>query len=154
MDHHAVPKPRLTVVTLGADDMRASIAFYEAIGFDRRMKDTGDEVAFFDTGASVLALYAWASLAAEAAQRDLPRPSAFRGVTLAWNCASRDEVDAVMAHAAAKGATLLKAAQATDYGGYAGYFADPSGHVWEAVVAPGIDVQDDGRVTIPHRGPE
>jgi predicted lactoylglutathione lyase len=154
MDAPAVPKPRLTVVTLGADDMRASIAFYEAIGFDRRMKDTGDEVAFFDTGASVLALYSWTSLAAEAAQPDLPRPGAFRGVTLAWNCRSRDEVDAVMALATAKGASVLKPAEETGYGGYAGYFADPAGHVWEAVVAPGIDVQDDGRVTIPDRRPE
>ena len=68
---------------------------------------------------------------------------------LAWNCRSRHEVDAVMAFALGKGATQLKPARATDYGGYGGYFADPDGHVWEAVVAPGIEVGDDRRVHLP-----
>ena len=54
-----------------------------------------------------------------------------------------------MAFALSKGARLLKPAEMTDYGGYAGYFADPDGHVWEIVVAPGIDVGDDARVHLP-----
>ncbi|MFZ5737988.1 MAG: VOC family protein [Pseudomonadota bacterium] len=142
------PTPRLTVVTLGADDMSASLKFYEALGFARRLQAAGEKVAFFETGGSVLALYPSAALAAEAAQPS-PAPAGFRGVTLAWNCRSHDEVDAVMTLAAMAGAAVLKPAAATHYGGYAGYFADPSGHVWEAVVAPGIEVGDDRRVTIP-----
>src|SRR3954449_7954007 len=140
------PIPRLTVITLGVSDIRASIAFYDALGFSRRLKVTGEAVAFYDTGGPVLALYPWDLLAADAALPDSPRPATFRGSTLAWNCRTRDEVDAVLAFALKTGAKLLKAAHETDYGGYSGYFADPDGHPWEVVVAPGIEVGEDRRV--------
>lgn len=141
-----VPVPRLTVVTLGVSDIRASIAFYDALGFSRRLKATGEAVAFYETGGPVLALYPWDQLAADAALPDQPRPMTFRGVTLAWNCRARGEVDAVLAFAVDKGAALLKAPHATDYGGYSGYFTDPDGHPWEVVVAPGIELGEDRRV--------
>jgi len=140
------PVPRLTVITLGVSDIRASIAFYDALGFSRRLKATGEAVAFYDTGGPVLALFHWDQLAADAALPDKPRPTTFRGITLAWNCRAREEVDAVLAFALGKGAVLLKAAHETDYGGYSGYFADPDGHPWEVVVAPGIEVGEDRRV--------
>lgn len=140
------PIPRLTVITLGVRDIRTSIAFYDALGFSRRLKATGEAVAFFDTGGPVLGLFPWDQLAADAKIADQPRPSTFRGVTLAWNCATREEVNTVLAFAVDKGAALLKAAHETDYGGYSGYFADPDGHPWEVVVAPGIKVGDDRRV--------
>jgi catechol 2,3-dioxygenase-like lactoylglutathione lyase family enzyme len=140
---------RLTVITLGVSDMKRSIAFYEALGFARKMRATGEAVAFFDTGGPVLALFPWRDLAADAGLPDHPRPQGFRGSTLAWNCNSRDEVDAVLKFAIVCGASLLKPAHETDYGGYSGYFADPDGHPWEAVVAPGIEVSDDGRVYLP-----
>lgn len=149
MSEVPVLKPRLTVVTLGVDDVRNSAAFYASLGFERRMKATGDEVAFFDTGASVLALYAWTSLAQDAGQADHPRPNAFRGTTLAWNCRTPHEVDAVLDFAVGKGGRLVRAADATDYGGYRGYFADPDGHLWEVVAAPGIEVRTDDRVDLP-----
>lgn len=142
----AMPVPRLTVITLGVNDIRASIAFYDALGFSRRLKATGEAVAFYDTGGPVLSLYPWDLLAADAVLQDAPRPSTFRGMTLAWNCRTRGEVDAVLAFAIEKGASLLKAAQETHYGGYSGYFADPDGHAWEVVVAPGIEVGEDRRV--------
>lgn len=140
------PVPRLTVITLGVRDIRTSIAFYDALGFSRRLKATGEAVAFFDTGGPVLGLFPWDQLAADAGLPDQPRPATFRGMTLAWNCATREEVDAVLAFAVGKGAALLKSAHETDYGGYSGYFADPDGHPWEVVVAPGIEVGDDRRV--------
>lgn len=144
-----MPVAKLTVVTLGVSDMRRSIAFYEALGFARRMRATGEEVAFFETGGAVLALYPWSRLAEDAALADQPRPQGFRGMTLAWNCASEQEVDAVLVFAVAQGATLLKSAHRTDYGGYSGYFTDPDGHPWEVVVAPGIEVGADRRVHLP-----
>ncbi|BAL78656.1 VOC family protein [Bradyrhizobium cosmicum] len=140
------PVPRLTVITLGVSDISASIAFYDALGFSRRLKATGEAVAFFDTGGPVLALFPWDQLAADAVSPDKPRPTTFRGMTLAWNCATREEVDTVLAFAVGKGAALLKPAHETDYGGYSGYFADPDGHPWEVVVAPGIEVGEDRRV--------
>jgi uncharacterized glyoxalase superfamily protein PhnB len=97
----------------------------------------------------VIGLFPWDELAQDVTLPENPRPAAFRGATLAWNCRSPEEVDAVMAFALSKGAKLLRPAETTDYGGYRGYFADPDGHAWEAVVAPGIEVGDDRRVHLP-----
>jgi uncharacterized protein len=144
-----IPIPRLTVITLGVGDMRASIAFYEALGFKRKMAPTGEAVAFFETGATVIALFPWDQLAEDATLREKPHPWTFRGMTLAWNCASAEEVDRVLDFAISKGAKLLKPAHKTDYGGYSGYFADPDKHPWEVVVAPGIEVGEDRRVHLP-----
>ena len=149
MSKQPKPTPRFTVITLGVSDIRASIAFYDALGFSRRLKGTGEAVAFYDTGGPVLALFPWGRLAADAALPDHPRPTAFRGMTIAWNCRTRDEVDAVIDFAISKGASLLKAPQETDYGGYSGYFSDLDGHAWEVVVAPGIEVGEDRRVHLP-----
>ena len=143
------PVPRLTVITLGVNDMRASIAFYEALGFARKFRATGEIVAFFDTGGSVLGLFPWGELAKDVTLHENPRPLAFRGTTLAWNCRTTEEVDAVLDFALAKGASLIKPAHRTDYGGYSGYFADPDGHPWEVVVAPGVEVGEDRRVHLP-----
>ena len=144
------PVPRFTVITLGVSDMRKSIAFYEALGFARKFRATGEAVAFFDTGGTVIGLFPWDQLAQDAT---LAGPAAaastFRGMTLAWNCNSTEEVDAVMDFAISKGAKLAEAGGKTDYGGYCGYFADPDGHPWEAVVAPSIEVGDDRRVHLP-----
>jgi catechol 2,3-dioxygenase-like lactoylglutathione lyase family enzyme len=143
------PVPRFTVITLGVNDMRKSIAFYEALGFARKFRATGEAVAFFDTGGTVIGLFPWDQLADDASLPDQPRPQAFRGMTLAWNCNSAGEVDAVMEFAISKGAKLVRPAEKTDYGGYRGYFADPDGHPWEAVVAPNIEVGEDRRVHLP-----
>jgi uncharacterized protein len=143
------PVPRLTVITLGVSDMHVSIAFYQALGFARRFRATGEVVAFFDTGGVVLGLFPWKSLAEDVTLPENPRPEVFRGMTLAWNCRTTQEVDAVLDFAICKGASLLTLAHATDYGGYSGYFADPDGHPWEVVVAPGIEVGEDGRVHLP-----
>jgi predicted lactoylglutathione lyase len=143
------PTPRFTVITLGVSDIRASIAFYEALGFARRMRATGEAVAFFDTGGTMIALFPWNQLAADVTLPDQPRPKAFRGTTLAWNCSSTEEVNEVLDFAISCGASLLKPAHKTDYGGYSGYFGDPDNHPWEVVVAPGIEVGNDRRVHLP-----
>jgi catechol 2,3-dioxygenase-like lactoylglutathione lyase family enzyme len=111
------PVPRLTVITLGVSDMRVSIAFYEALGFVRRFRATGEAVGFFDTGGVVLGLFAWERLAQDVTLPENPRPQAFRGMTLGWNCRTTEEVDAVLDFAISKGASLLKPAHETDYGG-------------------------------------
>lgn len=143
------PPARMTVITLGANDVAKARQFYEALGFVRKFAGSGDEVAFFDAGGPVLALYGWDSLATEGRQQATPRPAAFRGVTLAWNCNSRDEVDTVLALAGRCGASSVTKAADTHYGGYAGYFTDIDGHLWEVVIAPGISVGADGRVRLP-----
>jgi catechol 2,3-dioxygenase-like lactoylglutathione lyase family enzyme len=161
MMSNPAPIPRLTAVTLGVRDFHASLLFYETLGFARRLRATGDEVAFLDAGGVVLALYPWDKLAQDAAVStpDPPRlperegegevPARFRGTTLAWNCTSRTEVDAAFGCALAAGATLLKAAQETSWGGYSGYFADPDGHPWEIVHAPGLPLSPAGQLRLP-----
>ena len=143
------PVARLTMITLGVSNMRASIAFYEALGFARKFRATGEVVAFFDTGGTALGLFPWDQLAQDVTLPENPRPQAFRGATLAWNCRNAGEVDAVLDFAISKGAELLKPAHQTDYGGYSGYFADPDGHPWEVVVAPNIEGGEDRRIHMP-----
>jgi predicted lactoylglutathione lyase len=143
-----LPSPKLTAITLGVRDVPASARFYEALGFKRKFLATGGEIAFFDAGGAVLALWDWKKLA-DAAEAEEPRPRTFRGATLAWNCATVDEVEAAFAKALAAGAGPLRRPGKTDYGGYRGYFSDPDGHCWEVVQAPGFAFTEDGRLILP-----
>jgi uncharacterized protein len=140
-------KPRLTV-TLGVRDFHVSLKFYEALGFERKMRATGDEVAFLDAGGVVLALWHWALLAED---EKLPAASVsdYRATSLAWNCRTDAEVDSAFGRAIAAGARPLREPSKTDYGGYRGYFADPDGHAWEVVRAPGFTLTEDGRLILP-----
>lgn len=145
----SVPSAKLTAITLGVRDLRASARFYEALGFKRKLRATGDEIVFLDGGGVVLALWSWDKLAEDTRVAAQPRPPAFRGATFAWNCATPAEVDAVFARAVKAGAGVLRAPEKTDYGGYRGYFSDPDGHAWEVVQAPGFTFADDGRLILP-----
>ena len=139
--------PRLTAITLGVRDVPAAERFYEALGFVRKFRATGDEIAFIDAGGVALALWSWDKLAEDA---KLPADSqGFRGATLAWNCQTPAEVDAVYVCAIKAGAKSLRHPEKTDYGGYRGYFADPDGHVWEIVQAPGFGYTAEGGLILP-----
>ena len=100
--------PKLTAMTLGVRDVPASARFYEALGLKRKFRSTGDEIAFFDAGGVVLALWDWDQLAEDSVVSSQPRPQTFRGTTLAWNCASPAEVDVAFEKAMAVGAGLLR----------------------------------------------
>ena len=109
-------------------------------------------IAFFDAGGVVLALFPWHLLAADAMLPHLPKPAAFRGITLACMCRSDAEVDVLMTRAVDIGARLLKPAQHTSFGGYSGYFADPDDHTWEVVRAPGLPPPMTGVQKLPDEG--
>ena len=143
------PVARLTMITLGVGNMRASIAFYEALGFARKLRATWEAVAFFETGGTAIGLFPWDQLAQDVTLPENPRPQGFRGVTLAWNCRTTQEVDAVLDFAVAKGASLLRPPHTTDYGGYSGYFADPEGNSWEIVRSPSMPLDAEGALTLP-----
>ena len=140
-------KPRITVITLGVNDLERAVAFYrDGLGL-RTDGIVGTEfahgaVAFFDLQSGLrLALWPRSSLAHDAGVRaDAPSATEF---SIGHNVSSEQEVDAVMAQARKAGARIVKAAQATFWGGYAGYFADPDGHLWEIVWNPQWDVRDE-----------
>src|SRR5262245_19062120 len=119
-----IPSARLTAVTLGVRDLQASARFYEAIGFKRKFRATGDEIVFLDGGGVVLALWDWDKLPMDAVLPLQTKSQSFRGSTFAWNCATPAEVDAVFAKAVQVGAGFLRKPEKTDYGGYRGYFSD------------------------------
>lgn len=137
---------RITCVTLGVADLARATAFYEALGWERSPV-SADEVSFFRTAGPMLALFGRDDLAADATVPSTPRAGMFTGVTLAINVNTDAEVDDALAGAAAAGATIVKPAAHTDYGGYSGYFADPEGNLWEVVRA--FTVDDAGRIVIP-----
>ena len=133
-------KPRLSVITLCVDDLERAVRFYrDGLGL-KTPGIIGQEfehgaVAFFDLQHGLkLALWPRKSLSHDAGVPVGP-PSATE-FTLGHNVGSREEVDAVMRQAADAGATIVKPAQDTFWGGYAGYFQDPDGHLWEIVWNP------------------
>jgi hypothetical protein len=136
---------RLSLVTLGVDDLERSRRFYED-GLGWRRGNAHAEVVFFQIGGAILGLFSRKELAADAR---LPvAGSGFGGMTLGYNARTRAEVDAVLAEAAAAGAEILKPAEDTFWGGYAGYFADPDGHPWEVAWNPDWTIADDGSIRL------
>ena len=135
-------KPHITVLTLGVDDLEKSLAFYrDGLG----LTTNGIIGTEFENGAVVffnlqdglkLALWPRKSLAADAGLPVMPRSSL--EFSIGHNVDSKEQVDRVMQEAQAAGAAIIKPAQDTFYGGYAGYFSDPDGHLWEVVWNPAL----------------
>jgi len=133
-------KPRISLLTLGVDDLERAVAFYrDGLGFPTdgivgREFEHG-AVAFFDLrGGLKLALWPRRDLAHDAGVPEGPRSST--EFSLGHNVNSPHEVDAVMATAGLAGAEIVKEAAETFWGGYAGYFRDPDGHLWEVAWNP------------------
>jgi len=132
-------KPKISVITLGVDDLERATRFYQdGLGFPRFAFE-GDSIAFYELDGTWLALCPRQALAEDIGLP--PTPAAgFSGVTLAHNVASRPEVDAVLDQAVAAGARLIKPAPEVFWGGYSGYFQDPDGHYWEVAHNPFHDL--------------
>jgi uncharacterized protein len=136
-------QPRITFITLGVDDLARAVAFYrDGLGLATKgivgSEFENGAVAFFNLQPGLtLALWPRRSLAADCGVSVQP-PSATE-FSLAHNVGSTGEVDALIAQAGRAGASIVKAAQPTFYGGYAGYFQDPDGHLWEIAFNPNFD---------------
>ena len=137
---------RINIVTLGVADMKRARAFYEALGW-KASAASQEGVTFFQGNGTVLALFGRADLAHDAGVADLP--TGFAGMSLAYNAASKADVDRVFAHALTCGAKALKAPADVFWGGYSGYFADPDGHLWEVAWNPLFPQDSDGRIMLP-----
>ena len=126
--------PRISIITLGVTDLPRSVEFYrDGLGLTLFDENT-ESIAFFQNRGTWLALYPRQSLADDVGIS--VEGSGFSGVTLAHNVRTREDVDELLDVAVAAGATLVKPARDTFWGGYSGYFADPDGHLWEIAWNP------------------
>ena len=135
---------RVSLITLGVADVSRAHAFYAALGWSGVSPDGGD-VVFFQAGGMIVALWGRDKLAHDSGTAD---GGGWGGVTLAYNCRSREEVDAVAAEAVAAGAKLRRPPAATFWGGYSAVFTDPDGHPWEVAHNPGWALRGDGSVSL------
>lgn len=126
-------QPRISMITLGVDDMERAVAFYrDGLGFPKI--DSSPSVAFFDLNGSWLGLFGRQALAEDGG---VPAEgSGFGGTALAYNVSAPEDVDALYSHALSVGATGTKAPQKAFWGGYHAYFSDPDGHLWEIAYNP------------------
>jgi len=141
---------RLSLLTLGVDDVARSRKFYEALGFVAS-GPTNDDVAFYMAGGIVLSLYSRAGLLRDTGLTD-GKPG-FSGITLAHNVRSEPEVAAVLAEAVAAGGLLVKASHKVFWGGTIGYFADPDGHLWQVAYNPDFPFDKAGNLQLPPKKP-
>jgi catechol 2,3-dioxygenase-like lactoylglutathione lyase family enzyme len=140
-------KARISVLTLGVSDLERALTFYrDGLGLPTKgivgQEFAHGAVAFFDlSGGLKLALWAQDDIAHDTG---LPvQPVSPTAVTIGHNVARKEEVDQCMADAARAGAQVIKPAEQTFYGGYAGYFRDPDGHLWEIVWNPDLPPPED-----------
>ena len=136
---------RVSLVTLGVRDLGRARRFYEALGWTSGA-GPDDDVAFFQAGGMVVALWSREELAADSGVED---SGGWGGVTLAHNVRSPADVDAVVEEARAAGARITREPAETFWGGYSGAFADPDGHAWEIAHNPRWTLADDGSVRLP-----
>jgi hypothetical protein len=135
---------RVSLITLGVADLGRARAFYQALGW-RTGAAPADDVVFFQTGGSVLALWERARLAQDSVVAD---SGGWGGITLAHNVRSPREVDAVLEEVRSAGGNVLRPGAETFWGGYSGVFADPDGHPWEVAHNPHWGLGADGAIDL------
>ncbi len=139
-------EPVITVITLGVSDLKRSVEFYRDGLHLPIAKSSSDEIAFFLTRGTLLALFPRDDLAADAAVAG--EGSGFRSFTLAHNVARPEQVDQILKEAEGAGARIVKSAQTASWGGHSGYFADPDGFLWEVVFNPHSPLREDGTLGV------
>ena len=135
---------RLSLVTLGVEDLGRARAFYEGLGWKTNAQPE-DDVVFFQTGGMIVALWSREQLAEDSGVAD---GGGWGGVTFAYNVSSPEQADAVLEEARAAGARIAREGGETFWGGYSGVFVDPDGHPWEVAHNPHWTVADDGSVRL------
>ena len=135
----------ISLVTLGVSDYERAKSFYEALGW--RVTWEAEQTSFFEANGVVLVLWSREKLAADMGIRD--ESTGWGGIALAHNVGSREEVHDVIELARRHDGEITREPAETFYGGYAGVFRDPDGHVWEIAHNPGFGLRDDGTVVLP-----
>jgi hypothetical protein len=154
-------EPRISIITLGVDDLDRAARFYEAMGLERNEKIT-EGVAFFQMGGMILALWPreelardagveasanWKRRAGGAIEGEVPRD--FSGVALAYNTRSEVEVFEILEKVEKAGGRIVKSAQRAIFGGMQGYFEDTEGNLWEVAHNPDFPIDAEGRISLP-----
>jgi len=131
---------RVSLATLGVADVARATEFYSLLGWRLSAASVPGVVSFFHTGGGLLSLVGTDDLAAEAGVPTRLPPANpatdFRGTMLAIHVDTPPEVDEALRAAVTAGANLVKAGNETEWGGYAGYFTDPDGHLWQLTSGP------------------
>ena len=135
---------RISLITLGVADLSRAKDFYRALGW-RPSADSPDDVAFYQAGGMVLALWDRGKLAEDSVRSD---SGGWGGVTLAYNARSPEDVDALIAEVRKAGGVIGREPAQTFWGGYSAIFIDPDGHPWEVAHNPGWTLRDDGTVSL------
>ena len=129
-----IMQQRLSIITLGVKDLKASKEFYDALGWKKASDESVEEIVAYDLQSMALALYPWEKLAADA---NVPvERSGYSAFTIAHNLNSEDEVSELLSKIPTAGGTILKPAKKAFWGGFSGCFTDPDGHIWEIAFNP------------------
>ncbi|MBI5841760.1 MAG: VOC family protein [Chloroflexi bacterium] len=135
----------LHIITLGVRDFEKSKKFYaETLGW--KPSRLQEDIAFFQAGSVVLAIYPREKLAEDALVS--PKGSGFSGITLAYNARSESEVDEIVKDLKSKGVKIIKEPQKVFWGGYSSYFADPDDYRWEVAYNPFFPFDESGNLKL------
>ena len=137
---------RLHLITLGVTDFERSLTFYSQILGWKPASATSKDVAFFQAGGVVFAIYPREKLAEDALTS--AEGSGFSGVTLSYNAGSKTEVDKIIRELKAKGVQIKKEPQKVSWGGYSSYFSDPDGFLWEVAYNPFFPFDENGNLKL------
>jgi len=147
-------EPRISVITLGVDDLDRAASFYAALGLERHEGIT-DGVAFFQMGGLILGLWPRVELAKDAgypvagAAEAAGQPRTFSGIAFAYNTRTEAEVAAILALAETAGGRVVKPATRAFWGGVQGYFEDTEENLWEVAHNPDFPIDAEGRISLP-----
>ncbi len=125
---------RITFITLGVNDLKTSIDFYENKFGWKRSEISNDDLIVFQLNGIHLTLYSREELAKDATVN--PAGTGFKGFTISYNANSEKEVDELINGLKTKGVQIIKEPQKVFWGGYSSYVADPDGYLWEIAFNP------------------
>jgi uncharacterized protein len=135
---------RLTIITLGVNDLKTSIDFYTNKFGWKQVDFNNEDIAFFQLNGIQLALYARDKLAEDAVIK--PEGSGFKGFTLAYNARSEKEVDEIISKLRERGVRIVKNPQKVFWGGYSSYITDPDDNLWEIAFNPYLEIDQQGNI--------
>lgn len=137
---------RLSLITLGVGDLKRAANFYEAMGLKRHPSFT-EGVVFYQLNGIILSLFPREELEKDAEIKF--GPSQISAISLAYNTRSEEQVDEILEQAKLSGGEIVKPAKKVFWGGYAGYFLDTEGHLWEVAYNSSFPIDADGNISLP-----